>query len=388
MIELLLAASLWTAPVDLPDDAGPWVAAAIPGDLELRAGGDFDRVRLLDARDDEVPYRIVDPARDEAHRWHSLEVRNRRRTDVGWQLEVLLPEGTSIDALRIAFADGEGVHAVAVRGPDGAVVEDALRLGRLGETLVDTVDLPPVDLARLDLELTGLVGDLEPVGVSGHLRSSPFESTPPEAFAVTVSDPVDGPDGRSWMLALPTPAVRIDRLEVDVTAPTVFRRAVEVRALELGDGEQRWVRVGGGVLERVPLTDGRRGLERLVVPVRPGAWRRLRLEQPDDSERPLELASVRARPRPRWLLLPTEGPRLRLVSGETRRSRTLEEQATPVDLARVSRGRIGEPSDVAALAGETTVLGGWWVTPLFLAAAALLAWLAWRLLVRGADGRT
>ncbi len=383
MIGLLLAASLWTATVDVPTDAGPWAAAAVPGDLELRTGGDFDRVRLLDARGDEVPYRIVDPARGEARRWHPLEVRNRRRTDAGWRLEVLLPAGASIDALRVAFADGEGVHAVTVRAPGGGEIEDAHRLGRLGETVVDTVDLPPVDLPRLDVELNGLVGDLEPLGVSGHVRSSPFESTPPAALAVTVSDPVDGPDGRSWTLAPPTPAVRIDRLEVDVAAPMVFRRTVEVHALELGDGEQRWVRVGGGVLERVPLTDGRAGLERLTVAVRPGAWRRLRLEQADGGERPLELASVRARPRPRWLLLPTEGPRLRLVSGETRRSRTLEERATPVDLARASRAHVGEPTKVAAPAGETAVLGGWWVTPLFLAAAVLLAWLAWRLLVRG-----
>jgi hypothetical protein len=382
MIELLLAASLWTAPVELPADAGPWAAAPIPGDLELRTGGDFDRVRLLDARGDEVPYRIVDPARNETERWRALEVRNLRRTDGGWRLEMLVPAGVSIDALRIAFADGEGVHEAAVRGPDGGVVVDALRLGRLGATVVDTIDLPSVDLPRLHIELTALVGDLEPVGASGHVRSSPFESTPPAALAVTVSDPVDGPDGRSWTLGLPTPAIRIDRLEVDVATPTVFRRTVAVHALELGDGEQQWVRVGGAVLERVPLTDGRPGLERRTVAIRPGAWRRLRLEQPDGSERPLELASVRARPRPRWLLVPTDGSGVRLVAGDTRRSRTLEERTTPVDLARVARGRVGDPSDVAAAPDEVPVLGGWWVTPLFLGAAVLLAWLAWRLLVR------
>jgi hypothetical protein len=387
VITLLLAASLWTAPVELPAGAGAWAAAPVPGEIEIRTDGDLDRVRLLDASGDEIPYRIVDPARDEARTWRHLELRNRRRTTTSWHMEVLLPEATSLDALRIAFADGEGVHEVAVRGPDGGVIVDGVRVGRLGPTEVGSIELPVVDLARLDIELTRLVGDLEPVGVSGRARRAPFESAPPVPVPATVSPPVDGPEGRRWTLALPAPAVRVDRLELVVTAPSVFRRTVEVQALERHGDEPQWVRVGGGVLERVPLADGRPGLEQLTVPIRPGAWRRLRLAQDDGSERPLELAAVRARPRPRWLLLPADGTGLQLVVGEVRRSRTLEDRPVPVDISQVTRASVGEPVDTAPEPEQPAGAGGAWITPLFLVVAALLAWLAWRLLVRGpSDG--
>jgi hypothetical protein len=190
---------------------------------------------------------------------------------------------------------------------------------------------------------------------------------------------LEGPTTSRWALEPVPEADRIDAILLEISAPAVFRRQVSVSAFT--GGESGWTQIGSATLERIPLADGRPGLESLTVPVRPGVWKRLRLEEPLTSERPIEPVVARGRRHPRWILFPADADGLALEPRQPRRSRTLEDRPPTVDLQAVVVATIGAPVEGGTPAGEDQAPDyGVLVNLLFVVAALLLGLLAWKLL--------
>ncbi len=162
----------------------------------------------------------------------------------------------------------------------------------------------------------------------------------------------------------------------------MFRRRVEVRARTQSTGEDPgWRTIGSGELMRIPLADGRTGLEGLQVPVRPGSWPRLELRVERGAEAALELDRTLGRSAPRWILFPAprSGVGPTLVADGRPRSRSLERGGTTVDPREAAPAEVGpRERRLAAEQGEPVRVP--WIAALFVAAAGLLAWLAWRVL--------
>lgn len=377
---LVVAAATWSAPVQVPPDDGPWAAAPLTAAIEATTDGDLSHVWLTDGGGHEVPYRVVDTADVAGRTWRALTVVNRRRTAAGWRLEVEVPEGIALDALRLEMEGDGGVFDLRVlTGDDDGIVIEGVRLGRLDGTEVLSADLPPVDRGRLSLELDSVVAGLEPLAVSGRARLGPRRPILAPPVELMVGARLEGPSTSRWALEPVPEADRIDAIMLEISAPAVFRRQVTVAAFT--GGESGWTQIGSATLERIPLTDGRPGLENLTIPIRPGVWKRLRLEEPLTSERPIEPVVARGRRHPRWILFPADADGLVLAPRQPRRSRTLEDRPPTVDLQAVVVATIGAPAEGGTPAGENKAPDyGVLVNLLFVVAALLLGLLAWKLL--------
>ncbi len=370
---MVLAAVAWTAPVSAPTHGAGWAAAPVPGWLEVVEGGDLRRVRLLDGAGDEIPYRLVDPKAQAGERWAVAEVRNLVRTPGGFACDVA--GAGLVDALKLDLDGEAGVVDVRVTDAGGGVLVDGLRTGRLRGLEVATVPLPLTDVARLHLEATTLVPGLELRGVWARRAEAP-RAVPPVA---TVAFTVRAAPGRvdAWRLDPVGGPARVVRLRLEVAAPPVFRHRARVLA---STGAGSWREVGSARIERIPLADGRPGLESLVVEVRPGANSRLRLEVPAGDEAPLRLTGVVGEGAPRWLVFPVGGsePPLRLEAGTAGRSRSLETGALPVELAAAAPAAIATRRVVPAPEPARRAQGLPWADLLFVAVAGLLVLLGWR----------
>lgn len=385
LVAAALAAAVWTAAVEVSPGAGPWAAAPVPGWLELEEELDGGRVRLLDGRGNEVPYRLVDALEDAGGGWIELEAVNLRRTGDGFRFAVELPPGEIVDRLRLAVEGEEGVLAATVLGgePAGVLVE-GVRVGRLQGAAVVEIELPATDLGRLEVELDELLPGLRPVGAAlRRARPGRADELPPVRYRFSAAPEVDG---RSrLLLAADGPPPRIAALELEIAGPAVFRRRVTVLDRTPGEEPVTAVPIGSAELVRIPLGDGRPGLETTRVPVRPGSWPRLELRAERGSEAPLEVAAVVGVVASRFIVFPRPdraSSSLRLGSGATRRSLTLERGPMTVELGAAASARIGSPmpAEVAVEGGADA--GAVWTSLLFVLVAALLGWLAWRVFAR------
>jgi hypothetical protein len=380
---LLLAAVVWNAPVTVPGGGGPWAAAVLPGWLEAEADSDLGDVRLVDGSGHEVPYRVLDAAQSDPNRWLTVAVTNLRRTADGFAFRVEVPAGEVVDRLGLAMAGREGVLTATVIGgnPPGALA-DAVHVGRIQGASRLEVALPPTDVGRLEIRLTTLVPGLEPTGVRlGRCRLPRVAGLPrPIAYRLQPA-PDDGPWSR-WLLLADGPPPRIEALVVGVRSPGVFRRRTEVRARSNGaTGSASWQPIGSGELIRIPLADGRTGLEELQIPVRPGSWPRLELRVERGTEAALDVDHALGRAAPRWILFPAPraGIGLALVADGNRRSRSLERGGTTVDPREAALAEVGPRARVSTPVEDEPIRVPW-VAGLFVVAAGLLAWLAWRVL--------
>ncbi len=380
---LLLAAAAWSAPVTMPDGGATWAAAVVPGWLEAEEDGDLGDVRLLDASGHEIPYQLLDAAQSDPNRWLTVAVTNLRRTADGFALSVEVPAGEVVDRLGLVVEGTEGVLAATVIGgsPPGTLV-DAVHVGRIQGTSRLEVPLPPTDVGRLEIRLVILVPGIEPTGVRlGRCRLPRRAGLPrPVAYRFQAA-PDDGPWSR-WLLSADGPPPRIEALVVGVRSPSVFRHRVEVRARTESAGEDPvWRTIGSGELMRIPLADGRTGLEGLQVPVRPGSWPRLELRVERGAEAALELDRTLGRSAPRWILFPAprSGVGATLVADGRPRSRSLERGGTTVDPREAAPAEVG-PRERRLAAEEGEPVRVPWIAALFVIAAGLLAWLAWRVL--------
>jgi len=376
---LLVAAASLTASVEVGPVAGPWAAAPVPGWLEREATAGMRRVRLLDDRGREVPYRLLDEATDLPSPWTETAVRNLRRTQDGFAFELELPP-EPIDALEIGLGGDGGVLAVEVTAgdPPGTLVRGA-RVGRLQGVAVGRVELPVTDAGRLGLQLTALVPGLEPRRVRVHRTLRPARERTSNVPYRAARIPGDG-DRDRWRLAATGAVERIDALTLEIAAPAVLRRTVTVLAAD--DGDRRRV-LGRGEIARLPLADGSRGIADLRIAVSPGAWPALEVEVEHGGEAPAELVGASGAAARRWIVFPHPGAgsSLRLATDDTGRSDTLERGPLPVhpgDAAEASIGPAGgrvAPTPAPAPPGPSAT-----VSLLFVAAAALLGVLAWRVL--------
>ncbi len=380
---LLLAVATWSAPVAVPPSGGPWAAAVVPGWLEAEAEGDLGDVRLLGASGHEVPYRLFDAAQSDPNLWLAVELTNLRRTAEGFAFTVDVPAGEVVDRLQLAVTGIEGVLAATVTGgtPSG-VLADGLHVGRIQGVAQLDVALPPTDVGRLEVRLVTLVPGLEPTGVRlGRCRLPRLTGLPrPVAYRLQPA-PDDGPWSR-WLLFADGPPPRIEALVVRVREPGVFRRRVEARVPSERAAEGvGWRSIGSGELIRIPLADGRAGLEGLQVPIRAGSWPRLELRVERGAEAALELEGVVGRAAPRWILFPAPraGVGLALVADKRPRSRSLERGGTTVDPRDAIAAEIG-PRERRPQPIESEPIRVPWIAILFVVAAGLLAWLAWRVL--------
>lgn len=370
---VVLAAVTWTAPVAVRSGGTAWAAAPVPGWLEVVASDDLRGVRLVDGAGNEVPYRLVDPVVRSGERWSAVEVRNLERTPVGFACDVV--DAGLVDALELTLAGEAGVTEVRVTDSGGGVLADGVRVGRLRGLAVTTLSLPLTDATRLHVTATNLLPGLELTGVRAHRAEAP-RAVPPSPQVTFAVSTIPGA-AHAWRLDPVGGPVRVARLRLEVAAPHVFRRRARV-LVRPGGGPLR--EVGSAWIERIPLADGRAGIESLVVELRPGAYPRLRLEAPAGHEAPLELTGAVGEAAPRWLVFPVDagpGP-LRLEGGNDARSRSLERGALPVELgaavpAVIGTRRVEGSSEPASPASSLP-----WVDLLFVAVAVLLALLGWR----------
>jgi hypothetical protein len=357
----------------------------VPGWLEAEPDIDLGGVRLLDEEGREVPYRLVDGRGPDGARWIELEPVNLRRGESGFSFALEVPEGELVDRLRLALEGDEGVLAATVMGGDpvGVLVRE-VRLGRLQGASVLELELPPSDLARLEVGLEELLPGLRPVGAALR-RARPGRASDVPTFGYRLR-PAPETDGRSrLLLSADGPPPRIEALELEVSGPAVFRRLVTVldRSPDLPPGPARTL--GSAELVRLPLGDGRPGLETTRVPVRPGSWPRLELVVERGAEAPLEVAAVRGVVAPRWIVFPRSGSgaaRLSLANGEQPRTRTLERGPLGLDLPLAALAEVGPPVPAETTGGGDVDADASWVSLLFVLAAALLGWLAWRVFAR------
>ncbi len=376
---LLVAAAALTAPVEVGTAAGPWAAAPVPGWLEREATAGLRRVRLLDERGREVPYRLLDVSTDLPSPWAEAVVRNLRRTDDGFAFELELPP-EPVDAVEIGLGGDSGVLAVAVTTgePPGTLVDGA-RIGRLQGLAVGRVELPVTDAGRLAVRLTTLVPGLEPRLVRVRRTLRPGRERASEVLYRAARIPGVG-DRDRWRLAAAGDVERIDALVLEVAAPAVLRRTVTV--VEAGDGDRPRV-VGRGEIARLPLADGGRGIADLRISLSPGAWPALEVEIERGGEAPTELVGASGEVARRWIVFPSPGPgsSLRLAADGTGRSATLERGPLPVHPGDAAEATIGPPVRHATPTPPPSASGpSAAVSLLFVAAAALLAALAWRVL--------
>lgn len=381
MVGLLLAAALWSAPVELPQPAGAWAAAPVPGWLEYRTFGELSRLRLLDASGREVPYRLLDAATDLTSPWRAIAALNLRRTTDGFAVSLDLAPVEPIDALEIVCTGDGGVLAAEVRGgePVGVLAADA-RVGRLQGVSVTVVGLPVTDVARLDVRLTTLVPGLEPVTFRVHRTLRPTRAGSDRVRFRAARVPGDERSDR-WRMSVVGEPSRIDGIVLEVGGPAVLRRQVVVSVP--ATDESRAIVLGTAEVARLPLADGRRGIEALRVPLRPGAWRTLEIAIERGGEAPLELLGASGNVARRWLVFPppAQAAGLELVTGDTVRSDSLERGPLPVHPDDVTAAAIATPVELVP-ATPTPVAGqpSTALSLLFIAAAALLALLAWRVL--------
>lgn len=380
---LLLAVSAWTAPVTLAEPGRRWAAAPLPGWLERRTGGDLSRVRLLDGAGREVPYRVLDAATDLATPWRTIAPHNLRRTATGFAASLELPPDAPVDAVEIGTRGDGGVLSVEIRGgtPPGVLVSDA-RIGRLQGLEVHTVKLPVTDVPSLDIVVTALVAGLEPTTFRVHRTARPKRSRGAVVRFRAARIPGDGDTDR-WRLAAQGDDVeRIDGLVLEITSPAVLRRRATVTTVATGDHEPPR-HLGGGEIARLPLADGRRGIEVLRLGVRPGAWQSLDLAIDRQGEAPVELAGAVGDTARRWLVFapPGSAAGLHLTTGDRPRSDSLERGPLPVLPDHAAGADIGPPEITPATPTATPPAApSPAVSLLFIVVAALLALLAWSVL--------
>lgn len=378
---LVLAAAVFAAPVQVADQEGPWAAAPVPGWLERETSGEMGRVRLVDGRGREVPYRLLDAASDLASPWSEAVPRNLRTTGDGFAFELDTGAGAPVDAVEIGLDGEAGVLAVTVSGgePHG-VLTSGVRVGRVQGVTVERVDLPVTDAGRLELRLTTLVSGVEPARVRLRRTLRP----PDDGDAGVAYRAVRLPSANArdrWRLVATGDGARVDALTLDVRSPEVLRRRVAVRDPRAGNGAI----LGRGEIVRLPLADGGRGIASLRLPLVPGAWRVIEVEVERGDEAPIELTGARGEVARRWLLFPrgAGAGKLRLVSGDDRRSDSLERGPLPVLPGDAVRAAVGPPSDVTApTPAPPPAAPSSAVSLLFLVAAVLLGLLAWRALGR------
>lgn len=378
---LLVAAASLTAPVAVGPAAGPWAAAPVPGWLEREVTAGMRRVRLIDDRGREVPYRLVDEATDLPSPWTETAIRNLRRTQDGFAFELELPP-EPIDALEIELGGDGGVLAVEVTAgePPGTLVRGA-RVGRLQGVAVGRVELPVTDAGRLGVQLTALVPGLEPRRVRVHRTLRPARERTSDVPYRAARIPGDG-DRDRWRLAATGAVERVDALTLEIAAPAVLRRTVTVVAAGDGDGDRRRV-LGRGEIARLPLADGSRGIADLRIALSPGAWPALEVEIEHGGEAPAELVGASGTAARRWIVFPRPEPgrSLRLIAGDAARSDTLERGPLPVHPDDATEATVGPPDESTTPAPAPSAAGpSAAVSLLFVAAAALLAVLAWRVL--------
>jgi hypothetical protein len=383
----LLLAALWSAPVQVAPGPEAWVATPVPGWLESVEGHRLRMVRLQNGSGVEVPYRLLEPGTD-PEAWLTANIRNRRETSSGHVMELLLPVGEVVDRVRLGLRGQEGVLEVSVEafgvdGRRGALIQRA-RVGRLGDAEQTEIPLPNTDAPRLVVRTETVLAGLEPSWVE--LRRVPgweleADTTP---LAMAVRKEVAGENEDIFVL---TPIGAVDRIHTvafSVDAPAVFNRRVQVKGWIPGEGG--WRSVGTGTLARLPMADGRPGIENLAVPIQPGAYSRIQVQAPRGSEASLRLSGAEARLARRWLLFPRpeDSEDLVLVRGDRIRSWSLEETAQRVDPEAAGRAWVGtrraEAMPESETEGQCPAARFRLVNVLFVAAAVLLALLAWRVL--------
>ncbi len=391
MIASFVAAALtWTALVNVPDGDGPWIVAPMPGWAESEENGFLDRVRLLDAEGIEVPFHLIDPLALEDRDWLSAQVLNRSITSNGFDLDVLTPAGITVDAIRLGVRGEEGVFEATVttgEGEDAATLVEGIRLGRLQDVSSLLLSLPPTDRTRLHVQLTTVLPGLEPESVG--IRTTPVLRSASKATAIQMRLQPAAPEGDidRWILTMPHPVARIDHVAVEIVQPQILRRRIRVQTWHETTTFQGWKQIGTAELIRVPLADGHTGLEQLEVDLPPAVYPRLRLEIERGAEAPIALSAVRARPAPRWILFArqTEVRGLQLARTDERRSFTLERGPIPIDPSMVTIASTGPRQEAEASLDESSgSKRNITVDLLFVAAALLLAFLAWRVLRRNA----
>lgn len=383
----LLLAALWSAPVQVAPGPEAWVATPVPGWLESVEGHRLRMVRLLDESGVEIPYRLLEPGTD-PEAWFTASIRNRRETSSGHVMELLLPAGEVVDRLRLGLRGQEGVLEVAVEafgvdGREGALVQRS-RVGRLGRADQLEVALPKTDADRLVVATTTILPGLEPSWVElRRVRGWALvaDATP---VAMNVSESFGGEDEDLFVLSSANSTERVNAISLHVESPTVFNRRIRVEGWQRTSGD--WRPIGAGSLVRLPLVDGRPGIENLEVSIQPGAYSRLRVRSDRRSEAPLRVIGASAQLARRWLVFPRpETPEdIKLVRSDQVRSWSLEEAARTIDPNAAGRAHVGprraETFPEPEVEGRCPSGAFRLVNLLFVAAAVLLALLAWRVL--------
>lgn len=382
---LVLAMTLWSAPVEVPPGPQPWLAAPVPGWMESLEGHRLRQVRLLDSLGQEIPYRVLEPAA-ETDVWFSADVRNRREIPGGYALELVNSTGELVDRLRLGLRGQEGVLEATVEafGLDGGpgIVVQRMRLGRLGSAEQQELPLAPTDAPRLVVTTSTILAGLELSWVELR-RVTRWQLHADIAEVGLRAQEGSGPEGEDvFILAQEGPAERLSALHLEIGAPTVFSRRAQVEGVQHGDGE--WRPIGLTTVARLPLADGRPGITHLDIPIQRGAWSRLRVRAPRSGEAPLVVTGARATVARRWIIFPRpEAPGGLTVTRSTSvRSWSLEETARTVDPAAAGQARIGSRRATAPTpaAPQCTPGRSRLVNALFIGAAILLALLAWRVL--------